>query len=507
MLSVLAWIHYPRTTLDTCIKSTSAAGKRRQTRDRTLLHHSSSLITALAISSASLTLIGVSLPTVAENLPPAEFTCEEIEDGRYMRCDVIGSGVLDVNRLPNYPWDGGPVIATAYGSIGGGGPGKRGPGSGGVARTVLEATQLSTLYIYSRWFNGGNHGGGAAAVMSMSPIETVNVLDELYLIAGGGGGEGILYYDEFSECGGGTGGVGGVADAAVADIDDPATPPISVQARGGVPGSGNVNGLTCHKKKYKGHQPTGGHGGIGGAQPGDSRSGGRHGYGGHGGPGAGTSTQHTNWIDADENPVLEQYSAGRGGTTSAFAGGGGGFGGGGGGERNYGGAGGGSYATAPTASPLDPSLLTQLRPDVGHISLMYPTDPSQAWPINVEQSSTENNKLIDGRLAFTSGSGLISTGADGLPILGKTVILEYKDQLQSDDIGVRLTISELSLELRPDGSVAVTSYEVNMEEYYVALTREAEITDVTVAFSEDDNQWQFTLWDSDGVRAELVFGD
>ena len=195
--------------------------------------------------------------------------------------------------------------------------------------------------------------GGQATVVARAPIEQVSDVDDVFVIAGGGGAIG---YRRDSKCGGGSGGSGGIADAASSQVD--------------VTGSGDRPQAGGHCDSFQGQRPYAGHNGIGGVQPGNPSTNGHDGIGGVGGG--------IEWTDRDRNTVAPGHAAGAGGHSTVWASGGGGYGGGGAGERNWGGAGGGSFATAATAEPLmwdlvsEPLQRSQAEPV---LTLTYPWTP------------------------------------------------------------------------------------------------------------------------------------
>ncbi|MEM8620625.1 MAG: hypothetical protein AAGF73_12975 [Actinomycetota bacterium] len=269
----------------------------------------------------------------------------------YWRCIVSASGSVDVAELPDLIDQ--PVIMTARGQRGAhyeyhSTPGEM-AGSRGVARTVIDGGELHDegLYVYlQRGAPPSNsYRGGSATVVSKQPLENIGRfdVDEIYLIAAGGGAQGKVWVDPWhSRCGGGSGGNGGIADAAQTLVTPGA--PGAVSAPGGNASFGKA-GSWCPN----GRPPTPGYDGYGGIQFGDRRSDGTDGIGGVGGG--------SNWNYQDGSVVQPTWGHGQGGHSTVYASGGGGYGGGAGGERTYGGAGGGSIAAAPTAVPEDLSVL------------------------------------------------------------------------------------------------------------------------------------------------------
>ena len=319
-----------------------------------------------ALAVASISALGSASPAGADSaaaqMPETSARCDLVlfDFVPYYECKVEYSGVVSLSEFPGDVRNL-PVVITATGTPGGdGSPTWRTGGDGGKARTVVDGSDLGDeFYAYT-----GRRGspppesllGGQATVMSSKPIEQVTDVDDVFVIAGGGGAIGyhrVVFGDP--SCGGGSGGSGGIADAATSQVD--------------VTGSGDRPQGGRHCDFWNGQRPDAGHDGIGGVQPGNPSTNGRDGIGGVGGG--------THWY-GERGGALPAGYAGAGGHSTAWASGGGGYGGGGAGERNWGGAGGGSFATAATAEPLswdlvgEPLQRSQAEPV---LTLTYPWTP------------------------------------------------------------------------------------------------------------------------------------
>ncbi|MEM8618086.1 MAG: hypothetical protein AAGF73_00050 [Actinomycetota bacterium] len=292
---------------------------------------------------------------------------------RYWECTISASGVVALDALSGNIESDTPVIITATGAAGSiadqAHEGRA--GWGGAARTVVAGADLSEqfyVYMQTRRSTANHRLGGAATVVMAQPIEHGD-FNDVFAIGGGGGSQGIATpWKATIYCGAGSGGDGGFADAAIADISAPGANPTVAYGVGTDGQHGNIDGA-CGGRVDLGNPGHGGGHGVGGVQPGDSRSNGVAGIGGIGGG--------NNWQDKYGNNPAPGYEAGRGGQTSVHAQGGGGYGGGAGGERNGGGGAGGSVGAAPTASPLDASLIADdLQPGhgAGFVTLLYPAD-------------------------------------------------------------------------------------------------------------------------------------
>ena len=286
-------------------------------------------MTAVAALLAAAGLVTAGAPARAQSLPD---DCEwvEYDSAVYLECVTLVSGTITFDDLaPGLPPDeGSPVILTARGGNGADLPSTQGrsAGPGGGARTVASADDIDQLYVaMGQNADVDSRLGGSSTVVSEVPIGEVTGIDDVYLIAGGGGAQGARLSCLGGAAGAGSGGRGGHADAARTDG----------AAAGAAYDGGSGQTAGCNGSQT-GRHGTGGDRGVAGINTGDPRSNGIDGIGGHGGD--------NGW----QGNIAHDHEPGRGGVTSVYAMGGGGWGGGGGGERNGGAGGGGSYARAAT---------------------------------------------------------------------------------------------------------------------------------------------------------------
>ncbi len=345
------------------------------------------LATGLAASSV---MVAGSAAAAAEPLsagfPDATSTCRDIVlDGQpFIECTVQHSGTTTLDALDTdvTPEPDAPVVITAYGTNGNThyanyANGRTG-GAGGAARTVLTAGDIDDLYIYlddghPGWGPNSRPRGGAAGVVTSAPIQNIahdagaTPADEVYLIAGGGGGLGYGWLFDGGRpsffCGAGAGGRGGIADASTSSGD--------------AVGSGANGRLGAWRTWCSDENPRepvavesrGGGNGIGG-KLGNYPEAGYHGQDGIGGQADGSL-----WVDSQNQPVLPTFGGpnaggGYGGASNYNAGGGGGYGGGSVGLNSYGGGGGGSFATQTTAE-VD-GLPTLRGGEQPHVTIAFP---------------------------------------------------------------------------------------------------------------------------------------
>lgn len=293
----------------------------------------------------------------------------------YVECDVATSGHVTFTDEALFAGFADDVAFTI--AAGGGVGGSQSdwdhhyadPGLAGRARTVVDYASLAEtgLYAYLGQNATTDYQGGTATVATTTPLDHASLgLDDVVLVAGGGGAQGSI--ESSFVCarhGYGRGGNGGRADAATAGG--------AVSARG-------ADGERGHS--YTGCRPSGtmgggGGGGVGGHHGGNADRDGQDGIGGLG--------HDNNW----RGDVLAGFTPGHGGGRG-LAGGGGGHGGGAAGTGGHGAGGGGSYAAAPSATA--PALVNGMP----RMPSMYISWPQSSAPTPVADTHGDGDVTVTG---------------------------------------------------------------------------------------------------------------